>query len=715
MAGDFFSASWYRVERLKPRMRNHVHLQRHQYRGQIWYVLQDRAADRFHRFSPAAYHVIGLMDGRRTVRDIWDSATAALGDEAPSQDEVIRLLGQLHASDLMVCDVPPDTRELSDRADQIVRRHWKSRLSNIFAWRFPLCDPDRFLTRFLPLVRPFVGWTGILLWSLLVGLGVVLGIMHWSDLTQNILDQLATPWTLIALWLLFPVIKLLHELGHGFLTKAFGGEVHELGVMLLVFTPVPYVEASAAWAFRSKWQRILVGAGGMMVELALAAMALVVWINAEPGVVRLLAYNTIFIASVSTVIFNANPLLRFDGYYMLMDWLEIPNLRSRATAYARYLCERYLLGQREAELPLATSGERAWFLGYGMTSSIYRVLVVVAILIFLGEQWPLLGLLFAALTAVTMLGIPMVRTLSYLISHPSLRQIRGRAIVTSTVLVAAVIALLCGVPVPFHTMAEGVVWLPDEAVVRAGTDGFIQHIVAAPDSLVHAGDVLVVSKHPRLEAELRVLKSRVKELEARHAEQRPVDLVKAAIVQEELAYARDQLARVRHRADELVIRSRASGKFVMPAPQDLPGRFITQGETIAHVVDIQSLIVRAVVQQSDIDLIRNRHEPASARLAERLAESLPAYISRLTPAAINELPSTALGTEGGGMVPVDPMDPKGITSMYNLFHVDLSVPTASEVVRTGGRVYIRFSHEWAPLTVQWYRQVRQLFLTRFNV
>jgi putative peptide zinc metalloprotease protein len=314
-----------------------------------------------------------------------------------------------------------------------------------------------------------------------------------------------------------------------------------------------------------------------------------------------------------------------------------------------------------------------------------------------------------------MLGVPMGRMLSYLISHPSLRQVRGRAIATSAALIAAAVALLWWVPVPFHTMAQGVVWLPDEAVVRAGADGFIQRVVAAPDRVVHTGDVLMICEHPRLQADLRMLKARVKELEARHAEQRPVDLVKAAIIQEELTYARDQLARVQRRTDELVIRSRASGIFVVSAPNDLPGRFIKQGEVLAHVVDMHSLTVRAVVEQSDINLIRNQHEPASVRLAERLAEPLPARISRLMPAAVSELPSTALGTEGGGVVPVDPTDRKGLKAMRSLFHVDLAVPTRSSVVNAGGRVYIRFSHEWTPLAVQWYRQVRQLFLSRFNV
>jgi putative peptide zinc metalloprotease protein len=715
MAGEFFSTSWYRVERVRPRLRSHVHLLRQEYRGRTWYALQDLASDRFHRFASAAYLLIGLMDGKRTVREIWEAATGTLGDEAPSQDEFIRLLSQLHAADLLVCDVLPDTAELSQRAQRQGSQKWKSQLFNVFAWKFPLCDPDAFLTRFLPLLRPLIGWAGFAFWLCIVGLGVALGALHWPALSRDMLDQLLAPRNLLLIWLLFPVIKLLHELGHGFATKRFGGDVHGLGAMILVLTPVPYVEASAAWAFPSKWQRIVVGAAGMMVELFLASLALIVWVNAEPGLVRLLAYNTVLIAGISTVIFNANPLLRFDGYYMLMDWLEIPNLRARATQYLSYLCERYLFGQREASLSPTTRGERVWFVLYGLLSSAYRILVVVGILLYLGDEFPLVAVLFAGLTAITMLVVPVIKAISFVVTNPRLRLVRVRAIATSMALVAGIAVVICLVPAPFHTTAEGVVWIPDEATVRAGSDGFVERVVASPGSLVKTGDVLVRCRNPRFEADQRILRGRVRELEARYAEQIPVDLVKAAIVAEELEYARRELARVQKRVDELTIKSKADGVFVLSAEKDWPGRFLHQGEVLAHVVDLKVLTVRTIVQQADIDLIRHMHERVQVRLAEDLGMPLQAAISRVVPAALNELPSRALGTEGGGAFAVDPVDREGTKTLQKFFQIDLRLTEHAGVVNAGGRVYVRFSYDWVPLSVQWSRQVRQLFLARFNV
>ena len=316
MAESLFSSSWYRVADLTPRLRSHAKIHRHRYRNQTWYILQDHSTERFHRFSPPAYHVIGLMDGTRTVQELWDLAVNQLEDDAPTQDQLIQLLGQLHAADVLQCDVPPDTDELFRRGQRQRRKLWQSRLFSVFSWRFPLFDPERVLQALLPVCRPFLGWTGAILWLLVVGPAMVLAGVHWAELTENVLDQVMTPHNMLLLWLLFPVLKLLHELGHGLAVKKFGGEVHEIGIMILVLTPVPYVDASSSWSFREKWRRIFVSAAGMVVEVFLAAIALYIWLSVEPGLIRTLAYNTMLIAGVSTILFNANPLLRFDGYYI---------------------------------------------------------------------------------------------------------------------------------------------------------------------------------------------------------------------------------------------------------------------------------------------------------------------------------------------------------------------------------------------------------------
>ena len=207
----------------------------------------------------------------------------------------------------------------------------------------------------------------------------------------------------------------------------------------------------------------------------------------------------------------------------------------------------------------------------------------------------------------------------------------------------------------------------------------------------------------------------MKELEARYTEQRPKDLVKAAIIEEELHYAREELSRAQRRLDELTIRSQTSGTFVLPTPEDLPGRYFKQGDLLGHVVDMSTLTVRAVVPEADIDLVRTQSPQVQVRLAEAIGEALPALLTRMVPAAVDQLPSAALGLEGGGTVAIDPTDHKGLKAMHKYFQVDLSIPVQTDVVNAGGRVYVRFTHDWVPLSSQWSRQLRQLFLSRFNV
>lgn len=715
MAQSLFSSSWYRVAPLTPKLRAHAQIHRHQYRGETWYVLQDLSSERFHRFSPSAYFIIGLMNGATTVQSIWERALAQLGDDAVTQDEVIQLLGQLHAADVMQCDVPPDTAELFRRREKQERSKLVKRVMSVFAWQIPLVDPDRLLDRVLPIVRPFFGWFGFLLWCAVVGVAAVLAGANWRELSENVLDRVLLPENLLMLWLVFPVLKLAHEFGHAFAVKARGGEVHEMGVMIMVLTPVPYVDASSAWALRSKWQRITVGAAGMMVELFIASLALFLWLAAEPGVFRALMFNVMLIAGISTVLFNANPLLRFDGYYVLMDWLEIPNLRQRGTQYLIYLAERYLFGRREAEAPLSTRGERAWFVGWSLGSFFYRILIIVAILVFLGEQSLLLGVIFAAFTAFAWFVAPAVKIGNYLLGSPKIRRVRGRAIAVTAAAVFGFLALAFAVPIPLRTTAQGVVWLPEEGFARAGADGFVDRVVAAPGSWVKAGETLIETSDVLLATELKVLESRLTELDAKYREQAVTDRVRAEILDEERRFARQNLERARERAAELTVKAKADGEFVLPRAPDLPGRYVRHGELLAHVVNTEAIIVRAIVSQQDIDLVRNTTRGVEVRLVDRLDDTIRSTLKRVVPSAGDQLPTAALGTQGGGAVAVDPGDRDGRKALQRYFQVDIELPDSKRSPHVGARAYVRFDHGWEPLGFQWYRRARQLFLSRFNV
>ena len=715
MTSAFLSPLWYRLAALRPTLKPQARVRRHRFRGEVWYVVQDPASGRFNRFAPAAYQLLGLMDGRRTMDEVWQAALAQLGDDTPSQEEIIRLLSQLHAADLLQCEVSPDSAELFERFARHERSQRASRWKNPFSVRIPLWNADAFLERSARWVRPFFSWAGALVYLVIVGFGVTLAAMHWPELTSNFSDRVLAVHNLVLLWLCFPVIKLLHELGHGYTTKLGGGEVHEIGIILLVFTPVPYVEASAASGFRSKWRRVLVGAAGMLVETFLAALAMFVWAAAEPGVLRAIAFNVMLIAGVSTVVFNANPLLRFDGYYILCDLIEIPNLAQRATRYWRYLAERYLFRMPEAERPAAAPGEPIWLALYAPAALVYRLFVMLAIVLYIAAQWFFIGVLLAIWGVSVMVLAPLGKFLLYLGRMPRRAQTRRRALTISGSLVAIAALFIAFVPVPARVMSEGVVWIPEEANVRAAGDGFVRTVVPAPGAMVEAGARLVQSYDPQLFAQLAVSEARVAELEARLDAQRFTERVQAEITRQELSREEAALERLLERVGELSARSSSSGRWVIARADDLPGRYVHKGEIVGYVVQDGARLVRAVVSQGDVDRVRTLLVRAEVRLAERIEEVYPAALVREVPAAKDELPSSALSTAGGGTLAADPRDPKGGKALMSTFQFDLELPREAGEAAYGGRAYVRFVLQPEPLGRQWYRHVRQAFLSRFNV
>jgi putative peptide zinc metalloprotease protein len=713
MAEPFLSSSWYRVATLRPKLREHARVERHRYRGRAWYVVHDHASGRVHRLSPAAYLFVAMMDGTRTIDDLWTDAAARLGDDAPSQDDIVRLLSQLHSADLLQAEAPPDARELFERLSTQQRsRLWRT-LLNPMAVRIPLWDPDAFLERSLPLVRPLLGWFGGVLWLLVVVPAVVLAAQHWTDLTENLSDRLLAAESLLLIGLIYPVIKLLHELGHAYTTKVFGGEVHELGVMLLVLFPTPYVDASAAAGFRGKYRRVTVGAAGMLVELFLAGLAMYVWLAVEPGLVRAVAFNVMLIAGLSTIVFNGNPLLRYDGYYILADLIEIPNLAIRAARFWGHLIDRYIFRTEGALSFPATLGERVWFLIYGPASFVYRLFIMLAIALYVGGAYLAVGVVLAVWTVFSSVIVPAWKALAHVCASPRLRRNRRRAAGITFGALAGSVAALLWIPWPLHTTTEGVIWLPETAIVRAGTDGFARRLMIEPGTQVRVGDPLIETDEPTLKAQIETGRWRVEELEAQLATERFTDRSQAEITRTELGQARAELARSTERAARLMAHSRADGMFVLAKAPDLPGRFFREGEPVAYVTPSSARVVRVTVAQDDIELVRHKLRHVEAKLPGRVTETFTAALVREVPAARDELPSKALGAGGGGQLAIDPRDQHGTKTLQRVFQFDLELPAEAPSEAFGSRVHVRFEHEWEPLGLQWYRRARQLLLSRF--
>lgn len=717
MSDSLFSNSWYRVAGIHPRLRGHAQIHRHLYRGKTWYVLQDHSTGKFHRFSPVANLVIGLMDGRRSLQEIWDIACNRLGDEAPTQDDVISLVAALHGADVLQTDAPPDIAELHERKTKQDRAKLMQYIKNPLSLRVPLVDPERFLDRIAPLTRFAFSWVGGLVWLAVVGWATVLAGAHWNELTRDVTDRIFSAENLLLIGLVFPVAKLIHELGHAAAVKAGGGEVHEMGLMFLVLMPVPYVDASAASGFRDKRTRMLVGAAGMLVELFIASLALFVWLHVQPGALRAVAYNVMLVAGISTLVFNANPLLRFDAYYILGDYLEIPNLGQRANNYLGYVVKRFIFGIKDQAPPQATPGEKAWFIFYSITSFFYRIFVSLSIAIMVAGKAFFIGVLVALWSLYLMVVQPLATRIAWLVSGTELGKRRSRALAITGLALAVLGAVVTWVPAPAWTRTEGVAWAPEDAGVRTSTEGFVERVVAVPNRPVRKGDVLVVTRDEELAVRVKVLEAQLTEQQARHTAA-VRDRVQASLLEEEIAHMRERLAAARKREAELVIRSPADGTFVMADVQDAPGRFVRRGELLGYVMDFSRVTVRVVIPQSEVDLVRKMTRRVELRTVERIPEIVLATVVRAAPQATDQLPSLTLSASGGGEISLDPSRSEGsadVKAASTLFLFDLEIADRSAIRALGSRIYARFEREPEPLGTQWYRATRRLLLEKFNV
>lgn len=724
MSEALLSSSWYRVAPIKPRLRGHARLHRMRYRGVLWYLLQDPVSNRVHRFTPAARFVIAAMNGQRSVQQLWELTNRQLGVDAPSQDEIIHLLGQLHSADLLQSDALPDASELFERGQRQERQQRGRSYLNPMAVRLHLWDPDRLLNRIRPLVDLLWSRWGALLWLAVVLPALVLLPPQWAELTGNFSDRIFAADNLVLLWLVFPLIKALHEFGHAAALKRGGAEVHDLGVVLLVLIPVPYVEASASTVFKSRFERALVGASGMAVELFIAALAFYLWLALEPSALRAALFNVMLVAGVSTLIFNGNPLLRYDAYYILSDLIEMPNLANRATRYWGYLVERYAFGLVDAQTSEDQRSEKLWLALYGVLSGIYRIFVTVAIAVFIAGQFFVIGVVLALWAVLAMALVPLFRSLQQITAGERLRAQRSRVLGVCAGAALALAVLLFIVPAPFRTVAEGVAWLPQRALVRAGHDGFVEALVATPGARVEPGALLAQLSDAALQAQEQLTSAKVAELQASYAAQLVTDRAQAAIALDQLDAERSALSVVRQRVATLDLRAQLGGIFVLPKPQDLVGRYVHQGDLLGYVLDKPQLVARVVVPQESAELVRSATTRVQLRLAHQPELSLQGRLEREVPAGDEYLPSRVLASEGGGQLATDPRDAKGARTLERTFQFDValdadstpsSVAAGAAPVFFGERVHVRFEHPSEPLGRQWYRSVRRLFLSHFQV
>ncbi|HEY1172066.1 MAG TPA: biotin/lipoyl-binding protein [Verrucomicrobiae bacterium] len=714
--GRTFSESWHRVAGQKIQLRPGVQVQRQQFRGERWIVLQNPLANQFFRLRPEAYEFVSRLCPDKTVEEVWQECLDRFPDTAPGQEAVVQLLAQLYHANLLQYELAPDAEQLFQRQRKRQQQELGLKWLNIMFMRFPLLDPDRFLVKTLPYVNWLIGPIGILLWLVVVGLGVKTAMDNSTALLDHTQGVLA-PSNILWLYLGMVIIKTIHEFGHAYFCRKFGGEVHVMGVMLMIFTPVPFVDATASWGFRSRKQRVLVGCAGMIVELFVAAIAAMVWANTQKGdIINSVAFNMMFIASVSTLLFNLNPLMRFDGYYIMSDLLEIPNLNQRSMMQLIYGVERHAFGIKTAQSQAHTRSEAGWLTLYGISSLIYRTIVFAGIVWFLADKWLLLGLIMAAVCLFTWLVVPTYKFIKYLASSPKLERTRAQAVGVVAVTAAVLILLLAVIPFPHYFRASGVVQAKEWSQIIAEAPGEVVEVLAKPGQPIKKGQPIIRLENPELDIQLAQAQAKQQEVEARIRNAMQRDLTAVEALKKRLDSMNKFVERIRKEQQNLTVRARHDGIWVAPGVEDIQQRMVKRGSPLGLLVNPKSFEFSVTVLQEDVDRIFRPEIPqAEVRLPGTAEMPLGVGKLRAIPGEQMNLPTPALGWQGGGDVAINTQERSGRMAAEPFFAVTGEFSETPEIALLHGQTgKIRFKLENEPLVPRWIRRLGQLLQKRFQ-
>lgn len=619
---------------------------------EIWYLIEDTLRGTFFRVGEPEYALLSQFDGRRTLATAMARCSSSTPESALGEQETIRLVSWLVESGLASTSQAGSAQQVDRIATQERKQKWLQWVNPICI-RIPLGNPDAIFSA----IYRFAGWTvgpvGAILGVLICTWAVLQLASHWQVWSQQAVSCFSRDSVLMlaASWCL---LKLLHECGHGLVCKRFGGQVRGCGVMFFLLIPLPYVDLSSAWRFPSRYQRMLTSAAGMIVELLIAALAVLVWLDSEPGLLQTITASIAVTASVHTLVFNANPLMRFDGYHILADWLEFPNLAQHGSQSVASFFRFLFTGERATA---NGSGRRELIaVIYGWLAAIWKIVVCMGILIAASNLLEGSGLLLALAAVVLWWLLPIAQFFyqTLVAAKISLRQRLDRILRLSAFgfVMTGFLFFLDQLPAPPVLQAPLVIDFSEEQQVRVATQGFVDQVHVAAGQQVEAGDLLVTLSNEPLRVEFARLQCEAEQARVRKRIRQSEDKIALAQMQEEkLIGFLAQLKELEADLEQLSIRATRSGRVLGNDLESLLGNFCETGQTLFYVADEVDMQATAMLSQND--LVHLQSPPGKeVELTIWGQGSIPGKVDRVSPSSTDSLPHFALAGNCGGPLAV---------------------------------------------------------------
>ena len=620
------------------------------YGDTTWYHIEIPSSSKFFKIGYAEYVFISLLDGETSFAHALATASQTLGADALSEHQATQTLFWLLENGLAVTTdamVAPQT-------DLAASQPFWQRI-NPFWMKLPFGKPDAIVDR----LNNVIGWifhpAAVLVWLLTMIVALSSLATHWDRFTTSA-SAIFSPSNWIWMLVAWVMLKVAHELGHAIACRRFGGTVKETGIIFILFAPLAYVDVTSSWRFKSRWQRISVALAGMYVELLIAAICLILWASSRNELVAWHLMNVVMMASISTLLFNANPLMKFDGYFVLSDLLQIPNLFQEGAKSVSQSLKWIFYGQRQEDSRNEIHRWSRSIAIYGFACSIWKVLVMVGLFIAASVMFEGWGILLVGLGIVT----SYLRPLGSLIKDLGIRSMqRPESVLRAATIATAVLGLFASawwfVPNAFVARNPCVVDFCDSAKIRAHSSGFISEVLVEDGQAVELGQPLLRMENRELQSEVSELKARLKQeaVKERIAKDRG-EPTAALIARKDWLSTEKMLQEKNSELDRLLVRSPIQGNVVARDLDQATRTYFNRGDFLLSVANsCDKEIVISIASENVTSVTELVGESIPVELGSR--RRIMATISRVDPLASIQLREQKLASPNGGTLAVKPV------------------------------------------------------------
>jgi putative peptide zinc metalloprotease protein len=716
MGKQTFYDQWHRIAELRVGLRASISIRQQSYRCDIYYVYSEPIHSGFFRATPETHALIQQIKPNLMLHDIWRKFVELSPKTAPGQKDFFDLIMALYKANLVYVEGGVNESRVLDRALEKKKKPLPAKVSELLFFRIPLWDPEPFLKRSGPAIRAVYSRTAI---------AIVFAMFVWavyefvlaSDRafaqSKNILQM----GNVLPLYIAMFFTHIMHELSHAALCKRYGGNVRTMGAMLLMFTPLPYADVSTSWAFRNKWHRAAVGAAGMYSDIFFCSVATVLWAYSPPGLLNEVSMNLMFVTAVYTAFFNANPLMRFDGYYILSDLVGIPNLHAAAKKQVDATFKTSVLGEAETHVDHVSGRRKSFLLSFFCVSTVYRIIIMVGIVKFVADQYFGLGLAVAIALMYSTFVLPIKKFLQPL-GNPSFMAKHKRktlGIGGLFVCLGVAIALL---PLSYAQKLDGVVNSKDRSRIFAPVNGQITHLGIEHGGWVESGQLLLRMENRELELELQSMDARLSGVRTRLGQSVSSGSVTLAAVEQELEAMLATRNHMQSELDKMVVVSPHSGIWIAPQLHAHVGQWQSKGLELGVILQPGSYEFEAVLRQEDAsEVAAMQAQDVSIKIEGRRAETLTVPDISIIPFSQKELPSAAVSPLAGGNVALDLQNTQTPQAVERFFVIVAQIDSGAGngAILDGRRGWLRVQLPPRSLGKRVYDKLSQFFQKRYKL